>query len=176
MKNFLFIIVFLSFNVYPDEFSSRAQALTQKLKSSLQTELQKAIKEKGVVGAIDFCHLQVKPIAKNAAGEDLTSLSFGRTSHQIRNAHNKPLDWHLKYLKHFQETGSKEAVSGVLADGTPFYIEPLYTQAQCLSCHGQNISAPVKKKISELYPDDKATGFKLNDFRGMIWVTKKKSE
>lgn len=28
-------------------------------------------------------------------------------------------------------------------------------------------------KIQKLYPQDKATGFKLNDFRGFVWVKEK---
>src|SRR5690606_28580791 len=40
----------------------------------------------------------------------------------------------------------------------------------CLNCHG-NISAEVPANVSallsELYPSDKATGYKINDLRGM---------
>jgi hypothetical protein len=30
--------------------------------------------------------------------------------------------------------------------------------------------AKVSNKFNELYPNDKATGFKLGEFRGFIWV------
>ena len=41
----------------------------------------------------------------------------------------------------------------------------------CLTCHGERVSDAVHEQIAELYPDDRATGFKLGEFRGLLWVT-----
>lgn len=172
-KTILLLTLFTMSSLQASEFETEAKALSQRLMSSLQTQLQKAVQEKGVVEAIDFCHLEAAPIARNAAGEDLQKFSFGRTSHKIRNTQNAPQAWHQEYLEHFQSTGSKEIIVGKLKDGRDFAIQPLYTQAQCLMCHGETLAAPVQKKITELYPKDQATGFKLNDFRGFLWITTK---
>ena len=40
----------------------------------------------------------------------------------------------------------------------------------CLKCHGEPISdidVATSEKIQNLYPADLATGYKLNDFRGL---------
>ena len=44
----------------------------------------------------------------------------------------------------------------------------------CLQCHGtpnQDIAPETLAAIQKLYPDDKATGFKLGDLRGLWRVT-----
>jgi hypothetical protein len=38
-------------------------------------------------------------------------------------------------------------------------------------CHGSNIASPIAAKINKLYPNDKATGFKLGDLRGAFSIT-----
>ena len=59
------------------------------------------------------------------------------------------------------------------ADGKKAYMEPLYVGPQCLSCHGETLSGELKEKLNELYPNDQATGFKLGQFRGLIWIKQK---
>lgn len=169
-------IIFLSlfsFQIFAQDFSTDAKNLANRLKRSLQTNLKQAIKDKGIVGAVEFCHLEVSPMAKKAAGQDFENFSFGRTSLRVRNPKNAPQKWHLEYLESYKKTSSKEPIMGKLADGTSFYLEPLYIQAQCLQCHGERLADSVNDKIKNLYPQDKAKGFKLNEFRGIIWVTSK---
>lgn len=46
------------------------------------------------------------------------------------------------------------------------------TNGMCLQCHGtigQEVSSETFTKIKELYPKDRATGYGLNELRG-IWV------
>ena len=47
------------------------------------------------------------------------------------------------------------------------------TGGLCLQCHGEAIAPPVAEKISALYPDDKATGFREGDIRGAFVVIRK---
>jgi len=40
----------------------------------------------------------------------------------------------------------------------------------CLKCHGNietDINVSTRNKLTELYPNDLATGYKLNEFRGL---------
>jgi len=160
-----------------DQFTADAPRIAQKLKMSLMSELQKKIKSTSVTEAIEFCHLNVAPIAKEAAGVDLKIYSFGRTSHKIRNPSNAAQSWQLPYLEKFKniKASDKKAVPVVhtFSDGKRAYLEPLFVQPMCLSCHGNSISKPVQEKITSLYPDDQATGFKAGQFRGFIWVKEK---
>ena len=42
----------------------------------------------------------------------------------------------------------------------------------CVTCHGETIAPSIAAKIDELYPADKATGFREGDLRGAFVVTK----
>jgi hypothetical protein len=46
----------------------------------------------------------------------------------------------------------------------------IVSQPLCLQCHGSesDIAAETREAILAIYPDDKATGYRLNDLRG-IW-------
>jgi hypothetical protein len=52
------------------------------------------------------------------------------------------------------------------------FMKAITTQPLCLTCHGEAISPEVAAKLSELYPDDRATGFREGDLRGAFVVTR----
>lgn len=160
-----------------DTFLTEAQSLAKDLKMSLMKNLSEKISKDGPVEAVPFCHANVKPIAQGAAKERLAKYEFGRTSHKVRNVQNAPKDWALKYLKEFQGTKKTEKsrpyLIHKLEDSKRVYLEPLYVEAKCLLCHGESVSQNIKTKVQELYPQDKATGFTLGEFRGFLWVKEK---
>jgi hypothetical protein len=39
----------------------------------------------------------------------------------------------------------------------------------CLTCHG-SVGSDVAAALRERYPDDRATGYALGDFRGIAWA------
>lgn len=172
-----FFLILIPSIAFSQDFEIEAKSLASDLKSSLMKNLSERITKDGIQEAIPFCQLNVKPIAKKAAGDRINKFEFGRTSHKLRNELNSPQSWIGPYLKEFQgrlkSEIKKEFFIHKLPDGKQVYIEPLYVQAQCLLCHGDNISENVKKKIAKLYPNDKAVGFRLNEFRGFIWVKEK---
>jgi hypothetical protein len=171
------IFSFLFSEAYAQDFQTEAKALASDLKTSLMNNLSEKIANEGPVKAISFCYSNVKPIAKSAAGDRIARYDFGRTSHKIRNENNRAQPWAEIYLKEFQGIFKgdikKEFILHKLENGKQVYLEPLYVQAQCLVCHGDQVSKEIEKKVSELYPKDLATGFKLNEFRGFIWIKEK---
>lgn len=176
----LLIILFLITNAafaQKDNFKSEAQSLASDLKISLMKNLSDKIAKEGVVEAVPFCHGNVKGIAKNAAKGRESKYEFGRISHKIRNPNNAPQPWAKKYLDQFAGTKkgdiSQNYLIHKLKDSKRVYLEPLYVEAKCLLCHGENVQENVMVKIKELYPKDQATGFKLGEFRGFIWVKEK---
>ena len=176
---YLFLILFCSTMAFSadDQFVTDAKALAGDLKQSLMKNLSEKISKDGVVEAVPFCHANVKVIAKGAAKERIKKYEFGRTSHKIRNVSNNPQPWAMTYLKEFEgkKKGEikKDHIIHKLDNGQRIYMEPLYVEAKCLMCHGDNVAQNVSGKIKELYPEDKATGFKLGEFRGFIWVKEK---
>ena len=160
-----------------DNFENEARALVADLKKSLVSNLTEKMTKEGPVAAVPFCHANVKQIAKGAAKDRIAKYEFGRTSHKVRNEENAPKPWAVQYLKEFEgkKKGevSKTFIIHKLEDGKRVYMEPLYVEAKCLVCHGENVDKKVSDKINELYKNDKATGFKLDEFRGLIWVKEK---
>ena len=53
-------------------------------------------------------------------------------------------------------------------------MKPIIFQAPCLGCHGdiENISADVKTILNNKYPNDKATGYQMDDLRGAVSIQK----
>lgn len=171
-----FMLVLFSMSAYATDFESEAKSLAARLKLNLVTQLTKKMSAEGAVAAVPFCHLQVKPIAKEAAGGDVSKYEFGRSSHKIRNLENKAQDWMAPYLSEFQKSNLKnpsKAQIHLFPNGKKAYLEPLYVGPQCLTCHGDVPTGELKAKISALYPADQAIGFKLGEFRGLIWIKQK---
>ena len=57
-----------------------------------------------------------------------------------------------------------------LGAGRIGYAEPIFMKPLCVTCHGEALAAPVRERIAELYPEDRATGFRVGDFRGLFWA------
>ena len=51
------------------------------------------------------------------------------------------------------------------------FIKPILTGKVCLTCHGSEIEEGLAFRIKELYPNDRAIGFKLGEIRGAFSVT-----
>jgi hypothetical protein len=185
MKLIIFML-FSTFSVYALEvkqteleFVASAEKLVEDLKKSLMTKLKEQMEQKGAIGAVEFCHTNAGPLAKNTAGDRLNHFKFGRTSHKLRNEKNQPTNWVAPYLEKFQGTFEGDSkTQGViprimLVENKRAYLSPIYVKAQCLVCHGEAVAAPLKQKLTQLYPKDQAQGFKLNEFRGFFWVMEK---
>lgn len=163
------------------EFVEKAQVLAKDLKMSLKQNLMEQLQKNGTEAAVSFCHENVRPIAKDAAGKRVSEFEFGRTSHKTRNPRNTPQEWMKPYLERLKGKAKAEVKdSFFVVKGnvgvtkiSRAYLEPLFMEAQCLLCHGEMVAPEVAKKINEKYPEDKAIGFKLDEFRGFVWVREK---
>ncbi len=79
-----------------------------------------------------------------------------------------------KYLQNRDRENPAEPT--VLRDdrGFLFYAPIVITMPLCLNCHGRreaDIQPEVLLAIQELYPDDMATGFAMNDLRGLFRIS-----
>ena len=52
----------------------------------------------------------------------------------------------------------------ITRDNFMAYVEPIYVQGICLTCHGSGVPEIVLDEIKVLYPQDKAVDFKLGEF------------
>jgi hypothetical protein len=70
------------------------------------------------------------------------------------------------------ETDPERREPGVVLidDKTVGYVEPIFVQPLCVTCHGGELESDLKAKLTELYPADQATGYAAGDFRGVFWA------
>jgi hypothetical protein len=150
------------------------------LMKSLQAELKSAIMEGGFENAIEVCNLKALPITEKIEKISNGNISIKRTSFKYRNPENAPDDIETSALEHFENLLAKnevlpdQYVQKVTKESIVqyYYYKPLIIENVCLGCHGnpENMDAKLLNQISQLYPEDKATGYKEGDFRGLISV------
>ncbi|GAA4842295.1 DUF3365 domain-containing protein [Algivirga pacifica] len=139
----------------------------------LAQNLMKAIKTKGTVHALAFCSEQAIPLTDSVA-QSLHAY-IKRVSDKNRNPKNKANATELAYIN-----ASKEALAKgqsiepklITTENSVVGYYPIVTNSMCLQCHGQpekDIEMASLSKIQQLYPEDKATGYKAGELRG-IWV------
>ena len=137
--------------------------LKQDLKQALVAGMQK-----GPTHAISICKDQAPVITDALASEDI---QLGRTSHRLRNPVNVAPEWVDIALQAYLDAGSdRSAVVVPLANNRTGYVEPILTKPLCLACHGDSLAPDIVAQIQAKYPEDEATGFKLDDLRGVFWV------
>lgn len=153
------------------------RAITGELMQSLKGALQEAMKEGGPVNAIAVCNEKAPEIATALSAKN--NRQVARTSLKVRNPANTPDEWEENVLKAFEKRKAKgedpktiEHSEMVRIDGNwNFrYMKAIPTGDICLACHGEDLAPAVKAKLEALYPDDRATGYKLGDLRGAFTI------
>jgi len=145
-----------------------ARAALLPLKQGLMGALKGALQE-SPASAIEACKLAAPGITEGAARE---GMEVGRTSHKTRNPANDPEPWMRPLLDHYRETPRSPQPARVLDLGARGvgYVEPIYTQELCLTCHGGAVDADLQALIRARYPEDRAVGFAEGELRGLFWV------
>ncbi len=152
-----------------------AKSAVQALGGTLKGELQAAIKAGGPVEALSVCNTKAPDIASTVSTEH--GMQVGRTSLKNRSPANEPTEWQVTVLNDFEtRKAAGEDPAGLvytdIVDNEFRFMKAIPTAQVCLNCHGSDISPAVTAKLTELYPADKATGFKEGDLRGAFVVVK----
>ena len=162
----------------PVDVSAKSAALADRFQADLQGQLQAAIKAGGPVGAIGVCQQAAPAIAASLSQE--SGAEVRRIALKERNPGAAPdgeLRERLEQLAAAPlSADGKPAVmqwsSGSGSDARTHYMRAIPIKEQpCAACHGTAIAPDVQAKLAELYPADKATGFKPGDMRGAILVS-----
>lgn len=155
---------------------NQGNLLAQKTGLSLQKALKKAINEGGLEYAIEFCHIEALPITDSVSITE--SVEIKRLAKKYRNPLNETDSIQSEIYKTYilDWLSGKPLKPRIIPDENqhPVYYNPIYVGALCLNCHGEvgtNINPDLADKISEFYPDDKATNFKRGQLRGMWAIT-----
>lgn len=153
-----------------------AAATMQDVLPGMIKTLQEKVTKEGAAAAVAFCKEFVPSYGKEKTGEwaakakaelGASGFRFRRVSVKNRNPLNAASAQQAEILQQWQSGQIKPAF--YQAEGKFYTMHPIkVAQPLCLSCHGD--AATLGKKagaeIARLYPQDKATGYRLGDLRG----------
>lgn len=183
---FLLLFIFFGCNEKPkpvitDNTKSGLRNDAKDFMESLKSILVKEMQANGIVAAVSVCSDTAQLLTNNYGIKK--GIFIKRVSFKYRNENDAPNKIETEALKMFEELKQK----GELKETTEFfktteengvtsviYLKPILVQAPCLSCHGplEQIGPDVKQILQTKYPDDKATGYQLDDLRGAVSIKK----
>ena len=159
---------------------AEAKGVIKQFAMTLKGELVGAMKSGGPVNAVEVCHTQAPDLAAKMSAEHGATLT--RVSLKNRNpTMGVPNKWQNKVLQDFEtRLANGEAIESLKyvdianeSGGQEFRLmKAIPTGAVCLTCHGEDIKPEVQAKLTELYPNDQATGFTAGQIRGAFVYTK----
>lgn len=153
------------------EWLSLGDSVSMKAQNVLLQNVAAAIQKGGTDYAVDFCNINAVSITDSVA--DKLKVHIQRLSNKNRNTANAietqmdSLAWQKIQLDKTPFVERNKA-------GDLFYYKPISIgMPTCVKCHGSqtDISESTQKIIAQKYPNDKATGYKMGDLRGM-WKIK----
>lgn len=167
-----------------EALKAEAAGIVKSFSLELQGALLTAMQEGGPVSAIAVCKEKAPEIA--AAAEAASGWSVARASHKLRNPDNAPDSYTAAVIDDFVAREAEGEVAKSLSraeiveeDGqTVFrFVKAIPTSQPCLNCHGgDNVKPETVAKLAELYPDDAARGFAVDQMRGVFTLSKVISE
>nr|WP_321354246.1 DUF3365 domain-containing protein [uncultured Draconibacterium sp.] len=151
-----------------NKYQKSGQEITANVQAVLLSNVGKAIQTGGPEYAVEFCNLEASSIVDSLNG--VFDCNISRVSAKNRNPQNALTTKQEKEM--WQIFAEEQLADTVLQSGTHLvYYKPIRTgMPACLKCHGNpetDINAATKQKLEELYPNDLAMSYKLNDFRGL---------
>jgi len=150
---------------------SRADLIIVGMQDSVLRELNDALSRGGPGSAISFCHLDATFLAQKVGKTE--GIAVGRTSDRLRNPTNAPKAWAADLVKANagRPARSVEGFAVDLGDKVGV-LRPIAERPMCAGCHGpaDGLSPAVKSTLADLYPVDRAVGFKEGEIRGWFWV------
>ena len=149
------------------------QSFAVQTQEILAKNLLNAINTKGTEHALSFCNEKAYPLTDSMAL--VVNAHIKRVSDKTRNPKNLANKEESAYIKKSKELLAKgENIKPEITeiDGKSVGYYPIITNKMCMQCHGNpntEILTNTRSKIKNLYPNDKAVGYKINELRG-IWV------
>ncbi len=145
-------------------------------------ETKKVLAAKSPEDAIDLLHVKSFQLPSPAAGQPVVT-QVKRTSLKVRARANTPDNADLAALLSIQRdlmdgnNPPKVLIQHVEATATApaewRVYRPIGVVATCVACHGEaaKLAPAVKEKLDRLYPEDQATGYDAQQWRGIIRVS-----
>lgn len=150
-----------------DAAGARGAEILAPFKMQLKQALLSGLAQ-GPSEAIGACKLQAPQIAETLSVDGIV---VGRSSHRLRNPGNAAPEWVAPVMQAYVDNAADRAPRTVeLAGDRIGYVEPILMQPLCLTCHGDVQDPALADRIADEYPHDLATGFELDELRGVFWA------
>lgn len=176
----MILLTLLSGSAYANknsEISTVGKAAASLLESTLKGKMKKELVKNDKIHMVSFCATQSIEITKGVNNLLPPGVTVSRTSLKPRSKLNIPTKLEMKQLNYFQNLFEKQnhlknKYKLVNNKDSYSYFKPVMINKMCLNCHGkkESLNPDVLKKLEELYPNNKAYGYKNGDFRGLIHV------
>jgi hypothetical protein len=156
-----------------EQVSLKGNQLSSALFQKLGGELKSQMQTNGAMSALHFCSQNALTLTEQLAKESKTSIK--RVSIKNRNPVNNANKYEIALLNEWDKRAKNaqalpEQKLVTVSDSTVMYYKPIIINNEaCLKCHG-NVEGELAKAIKDAYPEDKATGYKMGDLRGMIAI------
>lgn len=155
------------------EITTTGHAVADQLVQTLGAQLKSALSSGGPTTAVSVCQAAAQPLT-NSVASALPGVTVRRTALKVRNPLNTPDDNDRTALRQLVALPPEQRPSEIIQwtpDSARFY-KPLVMQEVCLKCHGdpETFSPDLRQLLSQAYPDDQATGYRLGQLRGVIRV------
>ena len=164
------------------EYLQKGGEIANLTQSELLINVSNAMKKGGPGYAIEFCNLRALSLKDSLS--HLNNCQIRRIAIKYRNPVDKPQTKEEKeQLNQYQLSHQKgESIKPevyLFNDRIEYYQPITIAMEACLKCHGDpgnQIAEETLDKIKARYPNDLATGFALNDFRGAWKITFRKQD
>ena len=154
------------------EYLKKGGEIAEMTQAELLKNVSQAMQKGGPGYAIEFCNLRAMSLKDSLS--KLNTCEIRRIAVKYRNPADMPRtktekDQLSQYLENHRSGKALTPEVYVFDDRIEYYKPILINNAACLVCHGEpgtQITAEIMEVLKEKYPNDLATGFALNDFRG----------
>lgn len=155
-----------------EEIIAKSRSVVTSFEKQLGGKLKNAMKSKGPLTAIDVCSKEADTIADQVSKQ--FEVTVKRVTDKPRNPENAATPQEqlvLAQLAQLIQDNPSQPAELIRSTNNAFhYYRAITTKGLCLTCHGTAVAAPIKERLAAHYPNDKATGYQVDQLRGAFVV------
>ena len=160
-----------------EKYLTKGREIATAAQAELLKVVQGAMASGGPGYAVEYCNLEALDLKDSLSA--LHNCTIQRLSTKYRNPADKPVTGiETEQLNSYEMLHKKgetlTPVVFIVGDELEYYQPIMIGSGACLLCHGDPATQIAKETLSiikERYPNDLATGYAMNDFRGVWKIT-----
>lgn len=144
--------------------------------AAISNALGTAMSDGGIPNAIRYCNTVAIDLTDSVSAQ--YNVEVRRATHKPRNPNNRANELEMASIEAYMQMisdGAELTPRLAYQENSVIYHAPLRLMTfTCLSCHGSKEEDILEEDyaiISQFYPEDEATGFELDELRGIWSVT-----